>query len=750
MARLSITHKARRFARLAGLFSIITLIVVQLTAPAQAASTRHGNVVILVIDQITLADLKGLHLPNIQSLIDRGAIGAMNVRVANTEALSPGYLSLGTGNKADGISRKPGPVLPAEGLEPGERLDGRSAGDVYYERTGRKLQSPAAANLSINAIVLANQQGDMGAVPGSLGGTLREAGLKTAAIGNLDTRSDYGRGVIDIVMDEKGKVDYGVLNTGLVRADRRFPTGRRTDRVELAAAFYEAYMKTDVIAVDWGDTSRVWKDAPFLTAENQRRLINASLRRADVFVGDILRTIDLDRDLLIIVVPDVSPPAAENNNLITPTIAAGKGINRGLLTTPTTRRDGIVTNTDIAPTVLDFFGLSTPTDMIGRPLSVAPFAGDRLDFLIKSNQDWINIRNLQAPPLRAFAFWAIGIMLASMVLLLFPAKRFKPAWLRPFLLSLLAIPLAMLLLSLIGQSDLLGIFTGLIGITAVVVALASWRARLSVDAIGYVSLLVWGIVLADLALNGPLLMTSIFSYSVIEGARYYGIGNEFLGVLVGAATIGSFYLLNRFSPTNAPRVWPKALVVTALVASAFLVSSAAFGAKFGGMLTIVAGFSIGALGLIKGRIRVKDLGIVAIFGSLFIVMIVAYDLIRGGSGSHVGLLVGAIKEQGVAPLINVVGRKVAMNMKLVEYALWNWVNVVSVVVLVVAFYGLRKRLRWLFKEYEYFKPILSGGLVAAVTAFVVNDSGVVAMAQIFIYLVPATLYLMTYQTAENR
>src|SRR5690606_40677050 len=49
----------------------------------------------------------------------------------------------------------------------------------------------------------------------------------------------------------------------------------------------------------------------------------------------------------------------------TPGVAAGPG----LATSATTRRAGIVANTDVAPTVLAALGVAPPPGMAGRPLA---------------------------------------------------------------------------------------------------------------------------------------------------------------------------------------------------------------------------------------------------------------------------------------------------------------------------------------------------------------------------------------------
>ena len=44
-------------------------------------------------------------------------------------------------------------------------------------------------------------------------------------------------------------------------------------------------------------------------------------------------------------------------------------------------------------------------------------------------------------------------------------------------------------------------------------------------------------LLLDLATGSRLLQSAWMSYSVVEGARFYGIGNEYMGVAIGVACV---------------------------------------------------------------------------------------------------------------------------------------------------------------------------------------------------------------------
>src|SRR5205823_13535944 len=71
---------------------------------------------------------------------------------------------------------------------------------------------------------------------------------------------------------------------------------------------------------------------------------------------------------------------------LTPMVAVGPGVVRGYLHSPSTRRLGIVTLTDVAPTVLDSLGVPVPDGMIGHALRYHPGSVD-LGMLARTDRD---------------------------------------------------------------------------------------------------------------------------------------------------------------------------------------------------------------------------------------------------------------------------------------------------------------------------------------------------------------------------
>lgn len=92
------------------------------------------------------------------------------------------------------------------------------------------------------------------------------------------------------------------------------------------------------------------------------------------------------------------------------------------------------------------------------------------------------------------------------------------------------------------------------------------------------------IILFDMAVfNQFLIKNSLLGYDPIIGARFYGIGNEYMGVLVGASLITISIFFEKFGFKNIILL-PFALAVV------FIMGNPMMGANVGGTITISAYF----------------------------------------------------------------------------------------------------------------------------------------------------------------
>jgi hypothetical protein len=188
------------------------------------------------------------------------------------------------------------------------------------------------------------------------------------------------------------------------------------------------------------------------------------------------------------------------------------------------------------------------------------------------------------------------------------------------------------------------------------------------------------------------------------GIRFYGVGNELLGIITGTLAV----------------CVPKVYRVHACIACVLFFGNASLGADFGAVVTFAA---LAALDIVRSfnlfRSRKTEWLLVpaVLIGMITAVVAAWLDMMFSPKMSHAGAAMTAAKTSGVGHLIDIVGRKVLMN---IEIALRPPTMVAFLAVVVLIWLGRRVfvvRLPW-----QSGTRYLS---LAVVLSLVFNDSGVV-------------------------
>ena len=157
------------------------------------------------------------------------------------------------------------------------------------------------------------------------------------------------------------------------------PYGLTTDADRLLAEFVPLTQAADLIVVDLGETSRVEEYAGEMPPAAARAARARALLQVDHLLGRMLNCTPKDRWGVLVITPTMrSVERAEQLAALTPVLLRRPGEGTGLLWSASTRRPGVVVNTDIPATILDYFGLARPPLMVGRPLRTSPLRGRRL------------------------------------------------------------------------------------------------------------------------------------------------------------------------------------------------------------------------------------------------------------------------------------------------------------------------------------------------------------------------------------
>lgn len=709
---------------------ILAILVYALVVPACIAA--DGKVVLVTMGSTSLDEVTSQGLPNLLSLINQGAIGVANVRQASIKQLSDdagvGRYSMEGGCMTIGAGTRAAATTDARRAHnASDVVDGRPMCQLYESLYGNPPDRAKVLHLGINRLWFINSEARYPIEPGALGSALRKAGLKTAAVGNSDTSKEPRREASLIAADSNGIIDFGDVGAKMIQRDPSAPYGVRTNADSLIAAFQYAATHADFIVVDIGDTARAATYAQHCMDAQGVKLKHQALRSADEIIGGMLKNIDLTRDRIIIVSPNPSPQAVEDFDLLTPVIIAGRGITHGLLTSGSTHRRGIIANADISSSVLSVFNVKQPYSFVGSNITIVD--GSVTD-LAETNRRIVSQIQRQ-PMMRGIAgFLIVYIIVLSLYILL--CRQTARGWASWAALLPVYLMLAVLWLPAVADMAIPGTIAALAGLVAAAMGAAWLVLRSPLKALGWVCGAIVVTAVADLIRGDVLLRDSIMSYTPVNGARYYGIGNEFMGSVISAAVIGAGFLASAFAANRTIKMAVLMLILGVVVVS---IGHPSLGANAGGVMSAMAAVVVGLIlwrgkGINKKHVLIAGMSIVAALGLLAIV-----DSLRlGAAQTHVGRAVHLIASGGIGEIWTIIERKMAMNLMLIKNSIWSKLLITSIAAVIALFFvrdfNVLDRLRK--------NPHIHSGAIAAtvgmVAALLLNDSGVVAASTAFIYV----------------
>lgn len=701
-----------------------------LAAPDSSGGTT-GKAVLVVIDRITVEDLLHTDIPNIRKLAGTGGIGLMTTNPAAGVSRLPEntYTTIGAGFKVKGGE------FAGQAYNASAPFENGTAGEAYYRRIGRRPTAEAVVHLGIVDILKTNSDLKYKFNIGTLGEVMHRAGKKTAVIGNTDIYKEVNRQGVNIAMDSMGLVDYGDVGDDILVNAPDHITGRKPDYPRWFHMFKELREKADLIVIETGETSRLDKMAN-ITLENavQQEKVKI-LQELDGFIGGLAGQMNLKRDLLMIVVPEPTFAAMEEQNFLTPIIVAGRGIKPGLLWSGTVKRNGIVANTDIAPTVAAFFnaGPGQRGDELffnGQTMQSRPAQAD-FKTLAQLDNGIVRTNLLRYPLVKGFINTVLVVLIVVIAGLWLRKKYVRR--IKPILVALTAVPLALLWQGAVLPQP--RIITGIavaLGLTLLITFIGSIVGRKNeLGPFIVIALLTAGTIMADLFLGAPLNKTSPFSYDPMTGARFYGLGNEYMGVFIGALIAGLTGLASVF---KLRPVLAKLVLTGIFLIGTFVIAAPELGTNVGGSIAAMAGFGATLLVMAGYEINRKTLLVLTAGVLLVLGIFIVYDMNRSlEAQTHIGRTISLVRETGPGELANIIGRKAAMNWKLIKKTTWSWSFMAGLAGFVI-FNTLRPAVgRKIKKDHPYFHHGMVGISIGAVAALLFNDSGVVAAATMIFF-----------------
>lgn len=410
---------------------------------------------------------------------------------------------------------------------------------------------------------------------------------------------------------------------------------------------------------------------------------------------------------------------------------AGPGFD-GNLTSDSTRIDGYVLSTDVAPTILEWFGIAVPAEMSGQPIrsegAVDPAEiealGARMSVISSRRGPVVGL------PIVAWLLLALGVGLIG------GAAAARQA-VRLLALSIVYLPLLLLLGAALEPGEaaealLVGLGAPLLA-TLTMVLLPGYRA-LAVAAA--VTVLAYAV---DVIAGSPLTSLSLLGPNPGLGVRFYGIGNELEALLAVLVVAGTGAGLAGFAERAPGRSAAAVFLVLGLLAAAVF-AAGRFGADVGAAIVFPVGAAVAAIS-VAGRGR-RPMALAAIAAPVAVLALLALIDLVSGANAH--LTRSVLDAGGLGNLADVAQRRLHLSVhSFGRPVLLLFLPVVLGLALLA--YLRRDRLEaWLTGA-----PALRAGLLGALAATAIgtlaNDSGALLLEIGAAYL----LVFLGYAWAEN-
>lgn len=410
---------------------------------------------------------------------------------------------------------------------------------------------------------------------------------------------------------------------------------------------------------------------------------------------------------------------------------AGRGFD-GNLTSDSTRMDGYVLSTDLAPTILEWLGVDVPSEMTGQPIRGEGTADPAEIEELGARMDVISSRRGSV----------IGLPIAAWLLLTAAAALIGGAALarrvvRVLALSLVYLPLLLLLGAAlepgeVSEAVLVGLGAPALAALTLVL-LPRYRALAVASA---VTVLAYAV---DVIAGSPLTSLSLLGPNPGLGVRFYGIGNELEALLAVLVVAGTGAGLTGFAPRASKRSAAAAFLGLGLLAAAVF-AAGRFGADVGAAIVFPVGAAVAAVSIAGGGRRPTAL--VAIAAPVAVLALLALIDLVSGANAH--LTRSVLDAGGFGDLADVAQRRLQLSVRSFGRPVLL-VFLPVVLGLGVLAYLRRDRLRAWLADASALRAGLLGAFAATAIGTLANDSGALLLEIGAAYL----LVFVGYAWAEN-
>jgi hypothetical protein len=484
------------------------------------------------------------------------------------------------------------------------------------------------------------------------------------------------------------------------------------------------------------------------------------LATADAQLATIAAALPADTTLLV-----TAPGAPSKPPHLQLALADGPGYSSGLLNAVSTRQPGLIVLTDLTPTVLGWLGATVPPQTVGAHVT----RGDRgsLAATVQALTGRDTAEQVWRDTHDEF-FWAYSLADAAVLAAIglaswgaAPEQRRRRArgW-RVAGVFAAAVPAGTFLANLVPWSTTAHPAAWLYGVSVVLAlviagaALLGCRRRGPLAPLGVICLFTVAVLGVDVMTGSGLQLETPFGLSVLEAGRFYGIGNEALGIyglsgLFGAAWLALVLLRRRTglaaSGGGQPSRRPAVLAVAAVaVFTVFASGWPGFGGKVGGTIAMVPCFLLLGMVVAGTRLNWRRILLVGVSGlALFAVFALISYLVPATGHSDIGVFAGNTLHGRSGGLLL---RKINSNLgSLSVNAFSPLIPIVAIVTGLMLWRPAWFRLTTMpaaFAAEPLLRPVLGVLWLMPVLGWLANDSGVIVAAAVLPFALPLAIAIL--------
>jgi hypothetical protein len=277
-----------------------------------------------------------------------------------------------------------------------------------------------------------------------------------------------------------------------------------------------------------------------------------------------------------------------------------------------------------------------------------------------------------------------------------------------------------------------------------------WR-RDPLGSPGFIGAVTIAIIGGDVVTGSHLQLGTPFGLSALEAGRFYGIGNNAIGVyalggILCAAWAGSAVLRRGGSRGRA-------VLAAAAIAAVTVIAAGwpGFGAKVGGTIAMVPGFLVLLAALAGVKITPRRAVLVGVSGLVVIALFAVISYAVSGPGaSDISAFVGHVRHGGADSILQ---RKVSANVgSLTETWFTPVIPILVVVTGLMLAWPDRLRMATLSRAMHampLLRPLLVALWLVAVLGWLANDSGVSVTAAALPLVLPLVIAIVTGAAGED-